>query len=100
MQPSPIKPILDKILKSLDLKKQGQGKIFEFWEDSVGKKIAGHTSPCFLTRQGKLLINVDSSSWVDELTRFHKEKIKKSINKFLGQEAVKDIFFRVGKIDK
>lgn len=99
MQLSPIKPILDKVLKDLDLKrKQEQGKICESWEEGVGKKIAGHTSPHSLTGQGKLLVNVDSSPWVEELTRFHKEKIKKAVNKLLGQEAVKEIFFRVGKI--
>ncbi len=99
MQPSPIKPILDKVLKNLDLKrKHEQGKICEFWEEGVGKKIAGHTSPYSLAEQGKLLVNVDSSPWVEELTRFHKEKIKREINKLLGQEAVKEIVFRVGSI--
>jgi len=99
MKPSPIKPVLEEVLRGLDLKrKQEEGEIFEFWKDNVGKKIARHTSPYSLTRQGKLLINVDSSSWIDELTRFHKEKIRKAINKFLGQETVKEIFFRVGRI--
>ncbi len=99
MQPSPIKPILDKVLRDLDLKgKEERGKIYKFWEKGVGKKIAGHTVPHSLTKQGKLLVNVDSSPWVDELTRFHKEKIKKSINRVLGREVVKYIFFRVGKI--
>ena len=94
-----IKPILDRVLKNLDLKrKQEHGKICEFWEESVGKKIAGHTSPHSLTSQGKLLVNVDSSPWVEELTRVHKEKIKREINKLLGQEAVKEIFFRIGKV--
>lgn len=93
-----IKPILDKVLKDLDLKrKQEQGKICEFWEESVGKKIAGHASPHSLTSQGKLLVNVDSSPWVEELTRCHKEKIKRAINNLVGQEVIKEIFFRVGK---
>lgn len=94
-----INPILDKVLKDLDLKrKQEQGKIYEFWEESVGKKIAEHASPYSLTSQGRLLVNVDSSPWVEELTRFHKEKIKRVINKLVGQEVVKEIFFRIGKI--
>ena len=98
MEPSHIKPILDNVLKNLGLgKKREQGKILEFWEDSVGEKIAGHTSPQSLTSQGKLLVNVDSSPWVDQLTRFHKEEIKNALNKRLGQETIKEIFFRVGK---
>ncbi len=98
MQPSLIKPILDKVLKKLDLqRKQEQGKICEYWKESVGTKIAAHTFPRSLTSQGKLLINVDSSPWVEELTRFHKEKIKTAINNLLGQEVVKEVFFRIGK---
>lgn len=101
MQPSPIKPILDKVLKDLDLKrKRERGKICEFWEECVGKKIAGHTFPYSLTEQGKLLVNVDSSPWVEELTRFHKKRIEKAINGFLGQEVVKDVFFRVGRTEQ
>jgi predicted nucleic acid-binding Zn ribbon protein len=99
MQPLPLQSILDKVLTDLDLKgKQEKGKICEFWEAGVGSKIARHTSPHSLTSQGKLLINVDSSPWVEELTRFHKEKIKKAMNRLLGQEVIKDIFFRIGKI--
>ncbi len=99
MQPAPIKLILDQVLKNLDLKgKQKQGKICESWEEGVGKKTASHTSPYSLTRQGKLLVNVDSSPWVEELTRFHKENMVKVINGLLGQEVVKEIFFRIGKI--
>ena len=99
MQPLPIQSILDKVLKDLDLKRiQAQGRVCEFWEESVGSKIAKHTSPYSLTSQGRLLVNVDSSPWVEELTRFHKEKIKKAVNKIMGQEVVKEIFFRIGKI--
>jgi len=73
MQPLPIQSILAKVLKNLDLKrKQEQGKIHEFWEEGVGSKIAKHTSPHSLTSQGRLLVNVDSSPWVEELTRYKK----------------------------
>lgn len=99
MQPLPIKFIINQVVIGLNLqRKQEWGKIYEFWEECVGRKIAKHTFPYSLTERGKLLVNVDSSPWVEELTCFHKEKIKKAINGFLGQEAVKDIFFRVGKI--
>jgi len=98
MQPLPIQSILTNVLNNLDLKrKQEQGKIREFWEKGVGSKIARHTSPHSLTSQGKLLVNVDSSPWVEELTRFHKEKLKKAMNRLLGQELIKEIFFRIGK---
>ncbi len=98
MQPLPIQSILAKVLKDLDLKsKKEQGRICEFWEEGVGSKIAKHTFPHSLTSQGRLLVNVDSSPWVEELTRFHKEKIKKAMNELLGQEVIKEIFFRIGK---
>lgn len=99
MQPLPIKFILDKVLRDLNLKnRQEQGRICEFWGEVVGEKIAKHTFPYSLTEQGKLLVNVDSSPWVEELSRFHKEKIRKAANRILGRGVVKKVFFRVGKV--
>jgi len=99
MQYVHIKSIMNKVLEDLDLaQKREYGKICEFWEERVGKKIAGHSCPHSLTSRGKLLVNVDSSPWVEELTLFHKEKIKTALNELLGGKVIKEVFFRIGKV--
>jgi len=63
------------------------------WEEIVGKNISSHAKPAFF-KYGKLFINVDSSSWLNEL-KFLKEKIKEKINKKLGTNKVKEIYFKI-----
>lgn len=46
-------------------------------------------------KDGTLLIRVRSSLWLNELL-LEKEKLKRAVNTFLGEEPVKNITFRRG----
>lgn len=94
-----IKGVLNKVWKGLDIeKKKEEGKIWQYWRNWIGEEVSKHSKPQFLTPQGKLVVNVDSSVWVDQLTRFRKEKILKNLNRHLGKDLIKEIYFRVGEI--
>ena len=94
-----IKGVLDKVWKSLDIeRKKEEGNIWQYWRDWIGEEVSKHTQPQFLTPQGKLVVNVDSSVWVDELTKFRKKKILTNLNRHLGQGLIKEIYFRVGEL--
>ena len=63
------------------IKKIGKGRFTEeeiasVWAHAAGRKAAGHTRPISF-RKSVLLVNVDSSSWLYELTTRKKEILKK-----------------------
>ncbi len=94
-----IEGVLNKVWKGLDIeKKKEEGKIWQYWRSWIGEEASKHTQPQFLTPQGKLVVNVDSSVWVDQLSRFGKEKILKNLNRYLGKDLIKEIYFRVGEL--
>ncbi len=88
-----IKKVLARTLQGLGIeKKVKEGKVFEVWEEAVGKKVASHTRPQRI-KGGRLFVGVSDSAWLQELS-FLKENIIKKINKRLGEETVKEIFFK------
>ncbi|MCK4261854.1 DUF721 domain-containing protein [bacterium] len=93
-----IKTVLDKVLRNLDIeRKKEEGEIWQNWREWIGEDVGRHTQPQSLN-YGKLVVNVDSSVWVEQLTKFRKEEILKELNRRLGKDLIKEIHFRVGEI--
>jgi hypothetical protein len=98
MEPQSVKKILQNIIS-----RTGMGKKFEeckallVWDD-VASILAARTEPVGITR-GRLAVNVTDSVVLHLLT-FYKEQYIDKINLMLGKRAVKDIVFRVGKVEK
>jgi len=63
------------------------------WQEAVGPLVADHTKPLKLTG-GKLILAVESSSWMNELQYFVPEIIEK-MNASFGKEMVKEIRMKV-----
>lgn len=74
--------IKDKKLKS----KLNSSKIFNYWEEIVGKEIAKNSKPEKLKNK-ILYISTSNPIWATELSLLSQELIKK-INEFLKEEAV------------
>jgi predicted nucleic acid-binding Zn ribbon protein len=71
-------------------------KIWQIWEDAVGKGIASNAAPAAF--KGKLLIvHAESSAWMQQLHFLKKEMIAK-INALLGRDTVQDIKFKIGPV--
>lgn len=90
--------VLDQSLKRLDLAQRlDEYGVWPIWNDVVGKTIARNAQPEKI-RHGTLFVKVTSPVWMQQL-QFMKEMIADKLNQRLDCEAVKNIFFMVGRID-
>ena len=97
-QPEPIKDIIANIIEDLSSgKKFRERQVLEVWSEVAGKRIVRHTRPV-MVRNGRLLINVDRSVWLYELTQKHKDRLLKRLQKRVGEDTLKEIQFRMGEI--
>jgi len=64
------------------------------WHTLFNEPLSSHMTPYKLT-QGALLLNVDSSVWLQELNYFKKDIIEK-----LTPYGINDIRFKLGKVSK
>ncbi|CCK79507.1 DUF721 domain-containing protein [Desulfobacula toluolica] len=71
-------------------------RIWDIWDLAVGKPIAMNAKPDAF-KDGILIVNVSSSSWIHQLKFLEKEMIL-NINKQLDHKLVKQIRFKIGKI--
>lgn len=88
-----IKSIFNKLDKASSLTSD---EITKIWREAAGKKASLHTKPESF-RKKKLIINVDSSSWLYELT-LKKNELLKGLKKRLGEDEIKELQFRIGEI--
>jgi predicted nucleic acid-binding Zn ribbon protein len=71
-------------------------RIWEIWDDAVGKPIAMNAKPNTF-RDGILIVNVSSSVWIHQL-KFLEQEMMANINQQLGSTMVKQLRFKIGKI--
>ncbi len=64
------------------------------WPDLFEKSISSHMSPATL-KEGELLLHVESPAWMQQLTYYKKEIIRK-----LSSYAITEVRFRLGRITK
>ncbi len=93
---TPIKEVIDSIFKSSALNIDLDDiRIWEVWDDVVGKKIASHARPSWI-KKGVLMVKVTDSVWLQDL-EFKTETIKEGLNSKLQSESIKKIRFRIGR---
>lgn len=91
-----IKEVIDNIFKTSAIPIDFDDiRIWEIWDDVVGKRIARHARPSWI-KKGVLMVKVTDSVWLQDL-EFKAETIKESLNSKLQSEAIKKIRFRVGR---
>ena len=95
----PIEAILRKVLSALKKKKGkcGEEEIRKAWTSAVGKKASQHTRPVGL-KASQLIVNVDGSGWLYELTLKKKDIVKK-LGEKLKTKRIKEIRLRIGEIN-
>ena len=71
-------------------------EIIGAWKAVVGKRASCHARPTSL-KKASLIVNVDGSSWLYELT-LRKKEILKKLGDRLRDRKVKDIRFRIGEL--
>ncbi len=93
-EPKRIKSVVEKVMGKL--KKEGGVKpIREHWQSLFEEEAAKHSIPVSI-RDGKLLVLVDSSVWLQHLS-IKKGDILKKLKQLPLRESVKDIRFKQGK---
>jgi hypothetical protein len=98
MEPTSIKGILQNVLSRTGLdKKMEDCRALLLWDD-IASNLAAHTEPVGINR-GRMTVNVTDSVILHQLT-FYKEKYIDKINLMLGKRVVRDIVFRIGKVEK
>ena len=98
MKLDPIKDVVDGIVKGWKRESTSftQDEILKVWEKAAGKRLAGHSRPVsFKTK--RLIVNVDSSPWLYELT-LQRPKILTRLKKSFKKKPVTELQFRIGEI--
>jgi len=97
--PSSVGEVLEKLFNKLSIdKKLKEVNALKLWEEVTGEKISQHSLPLFV-RKGNLFVRVDNSGWLTQLT-YLKHEIISELNKRLGGESIKNIYFRLGEVKK
>ena len=65
------------------------------WKEAAGEGGSKHSTPVEL-KKAILLVRVDSSAWMQELT-FRKRKILKALQRTLGKDRITGINFKIGE---
>jgi len=92
---------IENIIRSIFKKLDGTinptiDEISEIWKEAAGERAAAHTKPASL-RKKKLVINVDGSTWLYELT-LRKKEILERLQKTLGEDKIKELQLRIGEV--
>ena len=91
----PIGRILAEVVRDLGLaKKMSEQRAVVEWPDIVGGRVAEH-SRAIKVDGGRLLVEVDSSVWSQELTLM-KRSILRRINDRIGRQAIDNVHFVLG----
>lgn len=95
----PLEGLLKKVIKKIGGPKHlTEEDMCRAWEESVGAAAARHSRPTSF-KKSSLIVNVDGSSWLYELTTKKREILAKVQTSFEGKK-IKDIRFRVGEVKK
>ncbi|UFS72712.1 DUF721 domain-containing protein [Geomonas sp. RF6] len=96
-RPAPVSSLIESVFAGTAAgKRLHEGRIWEVWEEAVGKGIAKHATPVAF-REGVLTLRVDSAPWMQQLTYLKKDLITK-VNALLEEEMVQDIFLKAGQV--
>lgn len=93
----PLERLFKKVIKNLGpAGRISEEEMIAAWEDAAGVRAAKHSRPVAL-RKGELVVNVDGSSWLYELTTRKKEVLGRLAAK-LENKKLKNIRFRIGEL--
>ena len=90
----PLKDILKELANSKKFKtKLMKTKIISLWGRTMGPTIEQYTKSIDISRTGTLYLTIDSATLRQELS-YGKSKIKKILNKELGENFIKEVIIR------
>jgi len=91
----PVDGAVLRVMGGLGIRAEAFGTdVAERWTDVVTGPIAQHTRPGGLDGT-RLVVFVDNSVWLSELSRFGKKKLLERIQKVWGADRIQDITLRM-----
>lgn len=91
-----IQSLVSEVTQKLNLeKKLADSEITLVWKNVVDPQIQEHAHPTGL-RNGTLFVTVDSPVWLDEIVRFRRKDILKSLQSAFSASELTRISFRCG----
>lgn len=98
MKPEPIKDVIKGVIKGMSegAPEFNKEQIAKIWTKVAGSRFTKHSRPISF-RRSRLIINVDSSSWLYELT-VRKVHILRKLKKEFKEKPLKELQFRIGEI--
>ena len=89
--------VVKSIIERLDRQSNPAGDNLEkIWEETAGAKAFMHSKPASI-RKKRLIIYVDGSSWLYELT-LRKNELLAKLKKRLGKDKIEQLQFRIGEL--
>ena len=96
-RPAPLAELLAVVFAGQPVAKRLEEiKIWQVWEEAVGRQIAERARPAGL-RDGVLTLTVASAPWMQQLNFLKKELIMQ-LNQAIGSELVRDIYLKAGTL--
>lgn len=96
--PAPVAALVASVFAGKPVQKRlREIKVWQVWKDSVGPQIAAKAKPAGI-RDGVLVVKVASSAWMQQLSLM-KPEIISQLNIMAGEQIVKDILFKAGRVD-
>lgn len=93
----PLEDLIKNVIKGMGGKTRlGEEEILKAWEGAAGVRASKHSRPKSF-KGAVLIVNVDGSGWLYELT-IGKKEILKQLGERLKGKKIKDIRFRIGEI--
>ena len=97
IKPERIDSIVKSVIGKLDKEANPtSNEINSIWKEVAGKKAIRHTKPTSLKKK-HLVVNVDGSGWLYELT-LRKKELLTGLKKRLGKDKIKELQFRIGEL--
>ena len=94
---SAIGDVLKETLKKLvSPSRPSEEGVMVLWGAAAGAAAAKHSKPVAI-KKSELIVSVDGSSWLYELT-MRKKGILKSLEGKFGKKVIKNIRFRIGEL--
>ncbi len=87
---------MPKLLTGMGLdRRRGELEILRVWNHLIDPSITAHAQPVNLAK-GTLFVNVDHSTWLDEIVRYRRKEILARLQHSFGKDVIVKISFRIG----
>jgi predicted nucleic acid-binding Zn ribbon protein len=92
---TPVGEIIPQLMKKLGVESEHWQEVLSgSWEKLAGKAVAKHTRPGRFEK-GTLVVFVDSSVWLNELSRYGKDDLLANLQKTFGADRIKAVRFQL-----